>query len=68
MNEQNETIGLEVFVPTNVTKDGRKRAKLVRNKKLTAEDKASFVASYDWQRMTEQDEAVWKAIFDHLDK
>ena len=46
---------------------GKARAKLARNKKATAEDKAAFVASYDWNRMTTQDDNVWKVIFDHLD-
>ena len=46
---------------------GAARAKLARNKKSTAEDKAKFVASYDWNRMTEQDESVWQEIFEHLD-
>ena len=45
---------------------GKARAKLLRNKKASAEDKAAFVASFDWNRMTAQDEQVWKAIFDHL--
>ena len=43
------------------------RAKLIKNKNLTAEQKAEFVASYDWDKITQQDESVWKAIFDHLD-
>jgi pimeloyl-ACP methyl ester carboxylesterase len=47
---------------------GKARAKLARNKKATEEEKAAFVASYDWHAMTAQDEAVWKEIFDHLDK
>ena len=47
---------------------GSARAKLARNKKATAEDKARFVASYDWEKMTEQDEALWQEIFEHLDK
>ena len=46
---------------------GKARAKLARNKKATAEDKAMFVASYDWDAMTVQDEAVWQRIFEHLD-
>lgn len=46
---------------------GKARAKLVRKKNLTAEDKAAFVASFDWDRMTKQDEKVWGAIFEHLD-
>ena len=46
---------------------GKARARLVRKKGLTAEEKAAFVASYDWDRMTVQDEAVWAAVFEHLD-
>ena len=46
---------------------GKARAKLAKNKKATAEDKAMFVASYDWDAMTVQDEAVWQKIFEHLD-
>ena len=34
---------------------------------LTAEEKADFVASFDWNAMTEQDEAVWDTVFNHLD-
>ena len=51
-----------------VAEFGKARAKLARNKKATAEDKARFIASYDWQRMTAQDESVWQMIFDHLEK
>ena len=36
-------------------------------KKTTKEQKAAFVASFDWHKMTEQDEAVWQEIFAHLD-
>jgi pimeloyl-ACP methyl ester carboxylesterase len=43
------------------------RAKLAKNQKATAEDKARFVASFDWDTMTAQDEAVWAEIFSHLD-
>ena len=43
------------------------RAKLYRRKKLTAEQKAHFVKSYNFQKMTEQDEAVWEKIFRHLE-
>ena len=46
---------------------GRARAKLARKKNLAAEEKARFVASYDWNAMTAQDEAVWQKIFEHLD-
>ena len=46
---------------------GKARAKLARKKNATKEEKASFVASYDWDRMTEQDETVWDVIYKHLD-
>lgn len=35
------------------------RAKLARKKNLSKEEKAKFVASYDWGRMTAQDDSVW---------
>ena len=47
---------------------GKARAKLLKNKNVTRQDKASFVASFDWERMTAQDENVWVTIFEHLDK
>lgn len=46
---------------------GAARAKLLKNKKATAQEKEKFVASFDWDAMTAQDETVWKEIFDHLD-
>ncbi|MGN1346172.1 MAG: hypothetical protein ACI4V1_05265 [Eubacteriales bacterium] len=33
----------------------------------TDEQKQAFVKRYDWNRMTEQDPDVWKAIFEVLD-
>ena len=45
----------------------RARAKLVRKKNLSKEEKARFVASYNWERMTAQDNDVWQKIFEHLD-
>lgn len=50
-----------------VAEFGKARAKLARKKNASDEAKANFVASYDWDRMTAQDESVWKVIFDHLD-
>ena len=44
------------------------RAKLLKNKNASADDKAFFLASFDWQKMTEQDESVWAEIFEHLEK
>ena len=43
------------------------RGKLLRKKNLTPEEKQNFVASFDWKRMTQQDPAVWEAIFEHLE-
>ena len=51
-------------------KDGFfKTYKKMKKKKLlvTKEQKEAFKASYDWYRMTAQDDAVWSEIFKHLD-
>lgn len=41
--------------------------KLLRGKKpLTDEQKKAFCASYDWNRMTAQDETVWREILNAL--
>ena len=42
------------------------KTKLLK-KSPTAEQKTAFVKSWDWNRMTAQDEAVWRHIFDCLD-
>ena len=43
--------------------------KMSKKKKLeTREQRDAFVSSYDWYRMTEQDEGVWNEIFNTLDK
>jgi pimeloyl-ACP methyl ester carboxylesterase len=47
---------------------GRARAKLLKNRKATRADKERFVSSFDWNAITAQDESVWQAIFDHLEK
>ena len=40
-----------------------------QKKKLkTPEQKKAFVDSFDWDRMTKQDETVWQKIFEHLEK
>lgn len=52
---------------TYVASFGKARAKFARKKKTTDQKKADFVASYDWDRMTEQDESVWQVIFEHLE-
>lgn len=45
---------------------GKARAKLIRKKNVTKEEKKNFVASFDWDKMTAQDEAVWEKILDAL--
>ena len=37
-------------------------------KKLTKEEKELFVSSFDWNKITEQDDEVWNKIFAHLNK
>ena len=44
----------------------KKRAKFAKKKNVTAAEKAAFVASFDWNGMTAQDEAVWREILAHL--
>lgn len=60
----------------NYTADAVKRlgeytaslAKKNKNKELTTpEAKKTFVESFDWDKMTEQDEEVWAEIFNTLD-
>ena len=43
------------------------RNKLKAKKKVSDEEKARFVSSFDWAKMTEQDQNVWKKIFEILD-
>ena len=40
---------------------------LKKKQLTTAEQKTAFKNSYDWNRMTEQDDAVWNMIFEVLD-
>ena len=43
--------------------------KMLKKKQLTTdEQKAAFVKSNDWVRMTKQDESVWNKIFDFIEK
>ena len=44
------------------------RAKLKRGELSTEDEKAKFVASYDWLRMYRQDEKFWDMVKDFLDK
>ena len=44
-------------------------SKKLKNHELsTDEQKKNFVESYDWWKMTAQDEKVWEKIFDFLEK
>ena len=38
-----------------------------KGKLETPEQRAAFINSYDWHRMTAQDDVVWQEIFSHLD-
>ena len=51
--------GLDIFAKNKLTK---------KKKLVTDEQKRAFLASFDWNRMTVQDESVWEAIFDCLDQ
>ena len=43
--------------------------KMVKKKKLeTKAQQDAFMSTFDWIRMTEQDEAVWNSIISHLEK
>ena len=43
------------------------RAKFAKKKNTTKDEKQQFLKSFEWHKMTEQDEAVWQEIFAHLD-
>lgn len=48
---------------------GRAKGKAIKKKRLhTEEDKKAFISSFDWDKMTEQDENIWAKIFETLDK
>ncbi len=40
---------------------------LLKKKNVSDEEKKAFVARFDWDGMTEQDERVWNMIFEHLE-
>lgn len=42
-------------------------AKQKKNKLTTPQEKQAFVAGFDWERMTKQDESVWEEIFKLLE-
>ena len=43
------------------------RAKSAKKKNTTKDEKQQFLKSFEWHKMTEQDETVWQEIFAHLD-
>jgi hypothetical protein len=51
-----------------LNKFSKDRTNLFKQKNLTKEDKEAFVSSYDWEKMTTQDNLIWEEIFNHLDK
>ena len=46
---------------------GGARTKFAKKKNATETDKKQFVAAFEWDKMTEQDERVWEEIFTHLE-
>ena len=44
------------------------RKAMKRNIYKTTEEKHTFRDKFDWDRMTQQDEDIWKIIFETLDK
>ena len=44
------------------------RTSLAKRKNVTAEEKAAFVRSFDWEKMTEQDEKIFDMILSHIEK
>ena len=48
-------------------KFSKARGKLLRRKNATKAEKQAFVKSFDWNRMTAQDERVWEAVFQTLE-
>ena len=45
-----------------------KKNKILKNKELTEIEKTKFVESFDFNKMTEQDEVIWHMIFEHLER
>ena len=43
------------------------RANLLKKKNLSEDEKRDFVNSFDWDKITAQDEKIWDNIFEHLD-
>lgn len=50
-----------------LNKFSKARAKLLKKKNLTKEEKELFISYFDWNKMTTQDETIWNEIFKHLD-
>jgi dipeptidyl aminopeptidase/acylaminoacyl peptidase len=48
-------------------KFSKERAKLIKKKNISKEEKDRFISSFDWDKMTQQDGEVWNEIFAHLD-
>ena len=42
------------------------KTKFLKGKNITREDRIQFSKSFDWDKMTTQDENIWQEIFNHL--
>ena len=45
----------------------KERAKLLKKKTATPEERSAFVSRFDWEAMTAQDDTVWEKILAHLE-
>ncbi len=56
------------YTPDAVSYLGELFAALKKNMPKTVEEKRKFKNSFDWNRMTAQDDQIWKRIFEFLEK
>ena len=57
------------YAVREMTKFFADRTKRLKSGALTTdEQKRQFLSSYDWHKITEQDEILWQKIYDHLDR
>ena len=69
LNGKNHNPNFESFAVVYKDKFFKDLSKKLKKHELSTESqKKTFVESYDWWKMTAQDEKVWKKIFEFLDK
>ena len=69
LNSKNHNPNFEVSAVAYKDDFFKQLSKKLKKKELsTDEQKKAFVESFDWWKMTAQDEKVWKTIFDFLEK